>query len=91
LGYESTDLPMAGVEAEGDRSAVFGAESAVGAEDEDFGAEEMGGVPSHAGVLAEAEEIAGGLGEKHFGCDGKDAGGAGGVRGDGSEVEVGGF
>jgi hypothetical protein len=63
----------------------------VGAEDEDFGAEEMGGVPPHAGVLAEAEEIAGGLGEEHLGRDGKDAGWTGGVGCDSSEVEFGGF
>ena len=48
-------------------------------------------VPAHAGVLAQAEEIAGGLGEQHFGGDGENAGGAGGVGGDGAEGEVGGF
>ena len=51
----------------------------------------MGRVPAHADVHAEAEEIAGGLGEEHFGGDGESAGRAGGVGGDGAEGEVGGF
>ena len=52
FGYQSADLPMAGVKAESDRSAVFGPQAAVGAEDEDFGAEDMGRVPAHADILA---------------------------------------
>ncbi len=79
LGDEQADLPMAGVEAECDGSAVLGAETAVGAEDEELGVEETGGLPSHAGVLGEAEEISGGLGEKHLGRDGKRALGTAGV------------
>jgi hypothetical protein len=91
FGYECADLPMTCVEAKGDGCAVFGTEAAVSAEDEDFGAEDMGGIPSHPNVLAEPEEIAGGLGEEHLGGDGERAGGAGGVRCHGAEGEVGAF
>jgi hypothetical protein len=91
FGYECADLPVAGVEAECDRGAVFGAETAVGAEDKDLRAEDAGWIPTHADVLAEAEEIAGGLGEEHLGCDGKSAGWAGRVGRDGVEGEVGAF
>jgi hypothetical protein len=91
FGNESPDLPVAGVEAESDGGAVFGAKAAMGAEDEDLGTKETRGIPSHAGVLAEAEEIAGRLSEKHLWRDGKNAGWAGGVCGDGSEIEFGGF
>ena len=82
---------MAGVEAEGDRGAVFGAKAAVGAEDEEFGSEDASRVPAHASVLAEAEEISGGLSEEHLGGDGQSAGGTGRMRGHGRESEVGGF
>ena len=63
---EQADFPVAGVEAEGDGLAVLGAQAAVGAEDEEFGIEEAVGLPAHTGVLREAEEIAGGLGEEHL-------------------------
>ena len=46
FGHECADLPVAGVEAESDGSAVFGAKAAVGAEDEDLGAERRGPGPS---------------------------------------------
>jgi hypothetical protein len=82
---------VAGVEAERDGGTVFGTKAAVRAEDKDFGVEYVARVPTHANVLAEAEEVAGGLGEEHLGRDGKDAGGAGGVGGDSSEVELGGL
>jgi hypothetical protein len=91
FGYEGRDLPVAGGEAEGDGGAVFGAKAAVGAEDEDLGAEDAGRVPTHADVLAEPEEVAGGLREEHLGGDGENAGGAGGVGGDAAELEVGAF
>ena len=51
-------FPVAGVEAEGDGGAVGGAQASVGAEDEDFRADEFLRFPSHACVLAQAEEIA---------------------------------
>jgi hypothetical protein len=88
FGYECAYFPVAGVETEGDGCAVVGAKAAVGAEDEDFGVEETVWVPAHAGVLAEAEEIAGGLGEEHLRCDGKSAGWAGRMGCDGTQVEV---
>ena len=91
FGYQSADLPVAGVKAESDGSAVWSAEAAVGAEDEDFGAEDARGVPAHADVLAEPEEIAGGLGEEHLRGDGENTRGAGGVGSDGAEGEVGAF
>ncbi len=91
FGYEGADLPVTGVEAEGDGRAVCGAKAAVGAEDEDFGAEDAGGIPAHADVLAEAEEIAGGLGEEHLGGDGESAGWARGVGRDALSCEVGAF
>jgi hypothetical protein len=52
FGYESADLPVTRVEAEGDGGAVFGSETAVSAQNEDFGAEDAGGIPTHANVLA---------------------------------------
>ena len=55
FGYQSAHLPVAGVEAESDRSAVWRPEAAVRAEDEDLRAEDARGVPTHADVLAQAE------------------------------------
>ena len=82
---------MTGVEAERDGGAVFGAEAAVRAEDEDFWIEDVGRVPAHADVHAETEEIAGRLGEEHLSGDRKSARWARGVRRDCGELEVGGF
>ena len=58
FGYECAQFPVAGVEAEGDGGSVGGAQAAVGAEDEDFFADEFLRFPAHACVLAQAEEIA---------------------------------
>jgi hypothetical protein len=78
FGYESAHLPVTGVESEGDRCAVFGAQAAVRAEDENFRAEGRGQDPNPAAdVLAEAEEIAGGLGRSISGGNGESAGWAG--------------
>ena len=55
------------------------------------GPRSVGGIPAHAGVLRQAEEIARRLREQHLGGDGESAGRAGGVSGDGAEGEVGGF
>ena len=77
---------MTGVKAESDGGAVWSAQAAVGAEDEDLGAEDAGRVPAHADVLAETEEIAGGLSEQHLGGDGESAGRARGVGCDGAQV-----
>jgi hypothetical protein len=91
FGNKCADLPMASVKAKGDGGAVFGAKAAVSAEDEDLGAEDAGGVPPHADVLAEAEEISRGLGKEHLGADGENARRAGGVRRHGAQCEVGAF
>ena len=64
--HEQTDFPVTGVIAQGDRFAVIGAESAGGAEDEEFLATQLSGIPAHAGVLREAEQIAAGPVEEHL-------------------------
>jgi hypothetical protein len=66
---------VTGVIAEGDGRAVGRADAAVGAEDEKLlgVAAERGGVLAHAGILGQAEEIAGGAVEQHLGSDGQGA------------------
>ena len=91
FGDQGAELPMAGMEAESDRGAVGGAEPSVGAEDEDFLAQELLWFPAHAGVLAQAEEIAGGGGEQHLRGEGEKAAGAWGVGGYLIQLEGGGF
>ena len=88
FGYKCAHFPVAGVKAEGDGSAVFGAKTAVRAEDQDLGIEETVWIPAHAGVLAKTKEITGGLGEEHLRCDGKNAGWAGRMRCDLAQVEI---
>jgi hypothetical protein len=73
FGYQCAQFPVTGVEAEGDGGAVCAAQASVGAEDEDFRAQQLLRLPPHACVLAEAEEIAGGRGEEHFRRDGQQA------------------
>ena len=80
---------MAGVEAECDGGTIFSAKAAVRAEDKDFGVEYVDRVPAHADVLAEAEEVTGGLCEEHLGGDRKSTRGAGCVGRDGREFEAG--
>src|SRR5205823_545734 len=77
--HKQADLPVAGVIAEGDGRAIVGSEAAGGGEDEKFLAADLGGIPPHAGVLGEAEEIAAGPVEEHLLGEGKRAGGAGGA------------
>ena len=74
--HEQADFPVARVIAQRDGGAVGAADAAVGAEDEDFLAAELGGVPPHAGILGPAEEVSGGAFEKHLGRDGDHALGA---------------
>ena len=88
--HQQADFPVAGVVAERDGRAVGGANAAVGAEDEELLAAERGGVPAHAGVLAPAEEIAGGPLEQHLGSDGQGAGGTGGLAADVVDGGIGG-
>jgi|GEM_PF-5252745 len=73
LGDEQADLPMAGVEAESDGGSVSGTQAAMRAEDEEFGVKEPLRLPAHAGILREAEEMSGWLGEEHFSRDGQRA------------------
>jgi hypothetical protein len=77
------------METECDGAAVFGTQAAVRAENEDFRAEDVSGVPAHADVHAEAEEISRRLCEQHLRSDGKNTDGAGRVRSDCAEFEVG--
>jgi len=49
---------VSGVKAESNRGSVGGAQASVGAEDQNFRTEEFLRFPAHAGILAEAEEIA---------------------------------
>ncbi len=88
--HEQADFPVAGVVAESDGRAVGGADSAMGAEDEELLTAERGRVPAHAGVLAQAEEVAGRAVEEHLGGDGEHAGGAGGFAADVVDGGVGG-
>ena len=63
---QQADLPMTGVEAESDRIAVLGAQSAVRAEDEKLRVEQATWIPAHARILGQSEEISGWLGEQHL-------------------------
>jgi hypothetical protein len=49
---------MSRVKAKGHRGAIGCADTAVRAEDEEFLTAERRGIPTHAGILAPAEEVA---------------------------------
>ncbi len=66
LGHEQADLPVSGMEAESDGRAVFSAQAAMRAQDQELGIEQAIRVPAHAGVLSQAEEIARWLREQHL-------------------------
>src|ERR1035438_3240506 len=68
---------MAGVKAKRDGRARGVAHTAVGAEDQDLLAAQRARVPTHAGVLAPSEQIAGRAREQHLGRHGERARGAG--------------
>ena len=55
---QEADLPVPGVVPERDRLPVGGAQAALRAEDEELPASGLRGLPPHAGVLAQAEEVA---------------------------------
>ena len=57
-------------------------------ENKNFGAEEARWMPAHADVLAQAEEIAGGLIEQHLRSDRKKARRARRMRSNGADLEV---
>ena len=63
--HQQADLPMAGVIAEGDGRAVRRANAAVRREDQELLARQRRRVPSHPGVLAPPEQIAGRPISKH--------------------------
>ena len=65
--HQQPDFPMAGVIAQRDRSAVAGANAAMGAEDQDLGTAQLLRIPTHAGILREAEQIAGRPVQQHLG------------------------
>ncbi len=52
FGHQRAQFPVPGMKAEGDGSSIGGAQAAVGAEDEDFRAQQLLRFPAHAGVLA---------------------------------------
>src|SRR5437588_3969304 len=62
---------MAGMKAERDGFAAWLAEAALGAEDQESFAAQFVGIPAHAGVLTEAEDISAGLVEEHFRREGQ--------------------
>src|SRR5215831_14529380 len=62
---------MPGVKAESDRRPIFSAEPAMRAKNEEFRVEQPLRRPTHAGVLAQSEQIARWLGEKHGWREGK--------------------
>ena len=82
LGDEQTHLPVAGVKSQRDGFAVFRAQTAVRAQDQKLRIEQPRRIPSHAGILRQAEEIAGGLGEQHLRRERQRARGTCRVRGD---------
>jgi len=63
----------------------------VGAENENFGAGEARRVPPHADVLAQPEEIARRLGEKHLRGEGQESRRAGCMGGNRVDFEAGGL
>ena len=77
FGHQQADFPMAGVIAERDGRAVCSAQAAVRAEDQELRVEQPRRVPAHAGVLRQAEEVAGGRVEQHLRRDGQLPGGPG--------------
>ena len=59
LANEQSDLPVAGVVAERDGRAVVGANAAERREEQELVASDLRRLPAHAGVLREAEHVAG--------------------------------
>ncbi len=52
FGHQGAQFPVPGMKAEGDGCSIGGAQAAMGAEDEDFGAQQLLRLPTHACVLA---------------------------------------
>ena len=68
---EEADFPVAGVVAEGDRAAVFGAQAAFGADDDVLFAVDFFRVPAHGDILGHGEEVAAGFVEQHVFVEGE--------------------
>ena len=81
LGDKQTHFPVAGVKVECDGFAAFRAQATMRAQDQEFGVEQSRGIPSHAGILRQPEEIPGGLGEQHLGSQRQRSGRTRRVRG----------
>src|SRR5207244_6590819 len=62
---------MTGMKAEGYGFAAWLAEAALRAEDQESFAAQFVGIPAHAGVLTEAEDISARLVEEHFRVEGQ--------------------
>ncbi len=57
FGHQQTHFPVAGVKAQRDRLAVLRAQAAMRAQNQKLGIEQARGIPAHAGILRQAEEI----------------------------------
>ncbi len=66
LRHQQADLPVPGVEAESNGFSIVGAQAAVRAQNQELGVEQAFRFPTHARVLAQAEEIPGWLRKQHF-------------------------
>ena len=82
---------MAGVETESDGLAIFRAQAAMRAQDQKLRIEESIRLPTHAGVLTQAEEISRWLREQHLRSERKQPGGTMGMRGNIEQTGVRGF
>ena len=65
---------MASVKAKRYGTAVGRSDASMGAQNQYFRAEDMGRIPTHANVHAQAEEVSGRLGQEHLWSDGQLAG-----------------
>ena len=72
-------FPVSGMKAQSDGRAVGGAEAAAGREDQELLPAQLGHVPSHTGILRQAEEIAAGPVAQHRFGERQAAAGAGGA------------
>ena len=66
FGHQQAHLPVTGVKAQRNGFAVFRAQAAMRTQDQEFRIEQSRRLPPHAGILRQAEQVAGGLGEQHL-------------------------
>jgi len=81
LGHQQAHLPVAAVKAQSDGLAIFGAQAAMRAQDQKLGIKQPRRLPTHAGILRQAEEVARGLRQQHLGRQRQSAFRAAGMRG----------